>query len=207
MKLLLVLLGLLFPSAALADRFEQALAHVAEGQYSQAAAGFHELADDGDLTAAHNLAVLFALGEGVPQSYAEATYWAWRAFLDGLTQAGPLADLVLAELSEPERAALAERLEARFAPRAQDGQTQAMLALAVVLALLRVEPDLLAAHDWQSIAAALDHPSAGRAREETRKLMPPALRSEASAHAVQAFRDWCAMREGAAPSSCRVVRP
>lgn len=205
MRTLLALVTVLLSSPVLADRFEQALQEVALGRYSAAASAFHDLARDGDLAAAHNLAVLFALGHGVPQSHGDAAYWSWRAFLDGLEHAAPLAELMLAELNPQARAAVSDRLEEWLLRRAQDGEGPAMLALAVVQAILRPEPDLLSAHAWQSIAAALDQPGAVQAREETRKLMTPEMRSMAPEDGVKAFADWCDARGEPAPLTCTIV--
>jgi TPR repeat protein len=196
---------LLAAHAAHADPFEAALDDVTQGRHAAAAVAFHALADTGDATAAHNLAVLFALGKGVPQSHIEASYWALTAFLKGLNRAAPLSDALLAELSERERIALAERLETRFAPSAQSGDGPSMLALAIILALLRPVPDVVAAYSWQSIAAAIDTPGAARAREQTRKMLPADARPEAEAQAKAAFLAWCAGRADDAPAQCRLV--
>lgn len=205
MKGLLLGILLLLSGPVTADPFKQALTHAAVGEYSQAAADFHELARQGDLAAAHNLAILFSLGQGVPRSPSDAAYWAWRALLDGLDHAAPLAGLTMTELPLLERDMLSDRLDQHYAPRAAAGDGRAMMALAVVQAILRPEPDLLVAYGWQSIAAALDEPGAARAREETRNMMSDEMRSRASLHALGAFRDWCTTRGADSPRSCTVV--
>lgn len=205
MKPLLLTVLLFLSGPVMAEQFEQALSHVASGEYSKAAAAFHALAEEGDLAAAHNLAVLFSLGQGVPRSFPDAGFWAWRALLDGLDQTAPLAGQVLSELSDPERVKISDRLEQHFSPQAETGAARAMLALAVIQIVLRPEPDYLAAYAWQSIAAALDHHSAAQAREMTRNMMPAGLRSGASEFALAAFRDWCALQGETAPVSCAVV--
>jgi TPR repeat protein len=196
---------LLAAQAVHADRLGEALDDVAQGRHASAAVAFHALAAEGDATAAHNLAVLFALGQGVPQSHAEASYWALSAFLTGLERAAPLSDALLAELSEPERSVLATRLEARLTPSAEAGDGRAMLALAIVLAVLRPVPDIMAAHAWQNIAAAIDTPGAARAREQTRKMLAADARPDAEAHAKAAFIAWCAARAEDAPAPCPLV--
>ncbi len=188
-----------------ADPFAQAMSDAAAGRHAQAAAGFHALAQDGDAIAAHNLAVLFALGQGVPRSKAEASFWAMHAFLSGLDEAAPLADLLLADLAVPDRTGLAQRLEENLTPAAAAGSADAMLGLAIVVALIRPEPDLLAAHAWQDIAAALDAPGAARARAETRARMSRDDLSRVEAHALEAFATWCAAAETGRPPSCGVM--
>jgi len=201
----LAFVALLAASPVQADPFADAVGLAAKGQHSAAAAGFHALAQDGHGPAAHNLAILFALGHGVPQSKPDATYWAMSAFLEGLTAAEGLSDVLLAELSVDERAQVAARLERRWLQRAEAGEGGAMLALAVVLALIRPEPDLLAAHAWQTIAAALDVNGAARARTETLALMSPDERNMAQGHGMTAFAEWCNRQPDARPVSCAVV--
>ena len=193
--------------AAPEDPFDRAMQDAAQGRHAAAAAGFHALALQGEPAAAHNLSILFALGQGVPRNTAEAAYWALRALLDGLEQAAPLADLLLADLPVAERARLADRLEAGLSPAAADGDAGAMLGLAVVLALIRPEPDLLTAHAWQSIAAALDRPGALQAREVTLSRMTPEDRVRAQAHALDAFAAWCASQVPPGLASCGVITP
>jgi uncharacterized protein len=205
MKGLLALVLILASSPLHADPFATAMQNVREGRHAAAVAGFHDLARGGDATAAHNLAILFALGQGVPQNRTEAAFWAVTALLAGLERAVPLADLMLSDLSSADRDALSARLEVQFAPLSAKGDGQAMLALAVVLALVRAEPDLLAAHAWQSIAAALDVLGAARARELTLSMMTPAQRAQAQGQAWQAFADWCRAQELPAPPSCTVI--
>lgn len=205
MTYVLAIVLFLVSSPVRADPFATAMQHVRDGHHAAAAAGFHALAQSGDATAAHNLAILFALGQGVPQNRNEAAFWALSALLAGLDQGAPLADLMLAELSLDERGALSARLEARLGADAAQGDGAAMLALAVVLALVRPEPDLKGAYAWQSIAAALDVSGAVRAREVTLAMLPPALHAKAQAQAWAAFGDWCAAQEQPGPASCTVI--
>lgn len=201
-----LLLLVLFASAPVhADPFATAMQNVRDGQHAAAAAGFHALAQQGDATAAHNLAILFALGRGVPQNRAEAAYWALSALFSGLEQAAPLADLMLAELGDVDRVGLATRLETLLSPKATKGDGQSMLALAVVLALVRPERDLLAAYAWQNIAAAQDISGADRARALTLSMMSPTEQAQAQGRAWSAFVDWCLAQMGDTPPSCDVI--
>lgn len=206
----LVALFLLIVSPVLsaqADPFAIAMHDAVEGRHAAAAAGFHALAQTGDATSAHNLAILFALGQGVPQNQTEAAYWAIMALLNGLEHAAKLSDLLLLEVQQDQRLHVAQRLEQHFTPKAQSGDAQAMLALAVVLAIVNPTPDLLTAYAWQNIAAALDTTGAIRARELTRLLMTDAEKSTAQAQAIETFADWCVLRSDQAPASCAVIMP
>lgn len=183
-------------AAAQADPFAEALAHADAGRHGLAAAGFHALAVTGDAEAQFNLALLFATGQGLPQNAEEAALWAWRARLAGLEQAGPLAARLMDALPQERRGRLAARLEATLVPDAERGDGAAMLALAAVIALVRPEPDLVAAYGWQSIAAATDTPGAVVARNETFARIEPNARPEAQDHALAAFVAWCGTRAG-----------
>jgi TPR repeat protein len=205
MKAALALCLLLLAGRLQAGAFDQAMADMAQGRPAAASAQFHTLALGGDLSAAHNLAVLFALGLGVPQSDPDAAYWAWRALLGGLTQAGALADLTLMPLDATARQSVTDRLEADLLPQAHAGDGNAMLALAVVLAVLRPEPALLDAHGWQAIAGAIDHPGAMQARAQTHARMTPEQRAQAQPHALRALSDWCDARAADAPMACSVI--
>ena len=187
------------------DPFAAAMAEAAAGRHGAAAAGFHDLALQGDATAAHNLALLLMTGRGVPRHHEEAAFWAWTAQLAGVTQAQAVVRQLMPGLDVAAQDRLATRLEAALTPRAEAGDGAAMLALAVVLMHLRPLPDPVAGYGWQSIAAALDVPGAIAAREATLGAMDQARQREAEAAAWQAFARWCAGRGAAAPVGCAVV--
>lgn len=190
---------------AAADPFAAAVAEAAAGRHGAAAAGFHALALTGDAEAAYNLALLFMTGQGVPQNHLEASYWAWRARLAGLTEAAVLVARLAERLDRVGQQAVADRLEAALSPLAAAGDGAAMLALAAVMQHVRPTPDPAGAHAWQSIAAALDVPGALAARDATVQVMEPAGRTRAEAQAMLAFQAWCRDRAAAAPAACAVV--
>ena len=192
-------------TSARADPFREALEAADAGRYGAAAAGFFSLARSGDGEAAYNLAVLYATGRGVPQNSTEAAFWALKAELTGLTGAGGLRRKLMDPLPQETRDAIAARTEAELTPAAQSGDGAAMLALAAIAASVRSAPDPVAAHAWQSIAAALDVPGAVPAREASLAMIPPAEHPAAQDRARLAFIDWCAARAEAAPPNCAVV--
>lgn len=205
-----VLAALAMAPAALAepathDPFATAMADAAAGRHGAAAAGFHALALQGDATAAHNLALLLMRGQGVPRHHEEAAFWAWRAQLGGVTQAQALVARLMPGLDAAAQGRVAARLEAELTPQAEAGDGAAMLALAVVLIHLRPLPDPVAAHGWQSIAAALDVPGAIAARDLTLRGMDQSRQRQAEAAAWDAFVGWCTGRGAAAPAGCAVV--
>lgn len=199
----LVLCGAL--SAAGADPFQTALDDADAGRFGAAAAGFFPLAQGGDGEAAYNLAVLYATGRGVPQNSSEAAFWALKAELTGLTGAGTLRRKLMDPLPQETREAIAARTEAELTPAALSGDGAAMLALAAIAASVRPVPDPVAAHAWQSIAAALDVPGAVPARDASLAMIPVSERPAAQDRARLAFIDWCAARDDQAPPNCAVV--
>ena len=158
-----------------ADDFEKAMSDAAAGNYGEAAAGFHKLALTGDPEAAHNLAILFASGRGLPQNSVEAAFWAWRARLAGLRQAAPLVIQLMQDLTAERQATVATRLP---------------------------EPDFASAHAWQSIAAAVDVPGAIAARNATLESTAPEHRQKVQDQAMTAFKDWCGRQAQNAPAAC-----
>ncbi|NEX45266.1 sel1 repeat family protein [Rhodobacter sp. ETT8] len=207
MRLSLVLLPLVLnaPSPVWADGFEAAVAASREGRHGEAAAVFHDLARAGDAEAAFNLALLFATGVGLPQNRTEAAYWAWRARLADVRAADGLLARIWPLEDTARRDAIAQRLEADFLPLAQSGDGAAMLQLAAVLTVVREKPDLLRAHAWQSIAAALDVPGAVGARDATLAALPAPDKVRAQDEALIAFRDWCIAQDKPQAAACRVV--
>lgn len=185
-----------------ADDFEKAMSDAAAGNYGEAAAGFHKLALTGDPEAAHNLAILFASGRGLPQNSVEAAFWAWRARLAGLRQAAPLVIQLMQDLTAERQATVATRLEETLTPDAEAGDGAAMLALAAVHSAARPEPDFATAHAWQSIAAALDVPGAIAARNATLESTAPEHRQKVQDQAMTAFKDWCGRQAQNAPAAC-----
>lgn len=187
------------------DPFAQALDAARAGLFGQAAAGFHALAEIGDGEAAHNLAVLYATGRGLPQDDPEAAYWAIRAELAGSDRSIPLRRLLVARLDDAARDALAARAITWLSPRAEAGDGAAMLEIAAILLTIPAQPDPVAAHGWQAIAATLDAPGAVRARQSSLALIPPEARIEAAQTARQHMRAWCAARGPEAPAPCALI--
>jgi TPR repeat protein len=193
------------PVPGWADGFNAALRASAEGRHGEAAAAFYKLAHQGDGEAAYNLALLFATGRGVPQNDREALYWVWRARLADIPAAPALLARLWPSAGPALRKEIAERLEAYLHPLAQSGDGAAMLQLAAVMTVVRTKPDPVAAHGWQSIAAALDVPGALAARDATLMSLPKANRAKAQDQALAGFADWCAGQTTNQPPACVIV--
>ncbi len=68
---------------AAAQTFEEAVTAYERGDYATAYRGFRSLAEQGDASAQHNLALMYLNSHGVPQDYAEAVKWSRRAAEQG----------------------------------------------------------------------------------------------------------------------------
>jgi len=195
------------PLTALDDGFAAAMQASAEQRYGAAAAGFHNLARQGDATAAYNLAVLFATGRGVPRNDAEALYWAWQAWLAGVKAAPGLVAQLRDKVDRARQIAIAQRLEDGLSARAMgrdDGP--AMLQLAAVLGRVRPRPDPVAAYAWQSLAAALDVPGAIAERDRTHQALSAPARVAAQDAAFALFAKWCVQWDLTdAPAACALA--
>lgn len=188
--LLLVAVACL-PAQASQDPLARAIEAVREGRSAEAAGLYRDMAEQGDGRAQFNLALLFLDGRGVPQSHAEAYYWAWRARLSGVREAPVLLARMAPAVTDDLRAATAERIVADLTPRVEAGEGRAMLELAGVLVELSPEADLEGGFVWQAIAAALDIPGAVEAREATGDRLAPEDRLEAESRAAATLADLC----------------
>ncbi len=67
--------------------FEAGMDAADRGDYETALREWRPLAEQGDSYAQHNLGVLYANGQGVPQDYAQARQWYEKAAAQGLAEA------------------------------------------------------------------------------------------------------------------------
>ena len=80
--------GLLWSGPVGADEaFDRAYAAYKRGDYAEAATSFRALAEKGDADAQYNLGVMYGKGQGVPQDYAEAMRWYYKAAEKGFAEA------------------------------------------------------------------------------------------------------------------------
>ena len=172
--------------------FDAAVAAYRAGDVGAAFAQFLILARAEMPQAQFNLALLYRQGEGVPQNRREALYWAWRARIGGVAQAGALVSDLLADVSADQRDGLADRLQADLAPARAAGNGRMIAASALVEAELRAKPDAMQVYVWYSIAAALSAQGAAKARDESYAALSPDLQSKAEDAALAGFQEWCA---------------
>jgi TPR repeat protein len=171
--------------------FGAALQLAKEGHAAEAVSMFRHLSQNGDPVAQVNLAVMQALGEGVPQDDVSAAYWAWRARFGGEDRAIDLSDYLVSRLTDAARTALADRLDADLQALATQGQVDAFFALGRVALELRAPAQDQTAFEWFSLAAAFEIPKAALLRDAISLRMDPADRLKAQEKTGQAFQDWC----------------
>lgn len=178
--------------AAPKPSFATAVQLAETGRAAEAVAIFRQLSQTGDPVAQVNLAVLQALGQGVPQDDLSAAYWAWRARFAGETRAIDLAEYLVARLTDPARARLADRLDADLQALATSGDVTAFLSLGRVALELRSPAQDARALEWFSLAAAFEVPKAALLRDAVAMRLEPAARLSAQEKTLQAFNTWCA---------------
>lgn len=162
-----------------------------DGRAAEAVSMFRHLSRDGDPVAQMNLAVMQALGQGIPQDDVSAAYWAWRARFAGAARAIELSEYLVARLTDKARAKLADRMDEDLQALAAQGQVEAFLALGRVALELRVPAQEQPAFEWFSLAAAFEVPNAALLRDAVAMRMDPAVRLAAQEKARDAFEAWC----------------
>lgn len=186
--------------AAPKPSFATAVQLAETGRAAEAVAIFRQLSQTGDPVAQVNLAVLQALGQGVPQDDVSAAYWAWRARFAGEARAIDLADYLVSRLTDPARARLADRLDADLQALAASGKVTAFLSLGRVALELRNPAQDARALEWFSLAAAFEVPNAALLRDAVAMRLEPAARLSAQEKTLQAFGEWC----GTLPAEARL---
>lgn len=167
--------------------------HLAEaGRAAEAVSIFQQLSQNGDPVAQVNLAVMKALGQGVPQDDVSAAYWAWRARFSGEERAIDLADYLLTRLTAKARILLADWLEQDLQALAADGDVTAFLSLGRVALELRSPAQDPKALEWFSLAAAFEVPNATLLRDSVAMGLKPADRLSVQEKTRLAFEEWCA---------------
>lgn len=140
-----------------ADAVDDALDAFRAGDAQQAVRLLSEAAQAGDLTAATNLGVLLARGEGVAQNDGEALYWLLKARLMGEPRAASMADAVARDVGKDLRADVVDRLARDLESRAKDGSIQALIALGALETAVRTPADPGRGYMWFAAAAATGH--------------------------------------------------
>ncbi len=196
-----VALALTGPVAA--DSFDEAMAAFKSGDLDRAVVLFRELADHNDGAAQANLAVLYAIGQGVPQNDQDAYYWAWRARFSGEKAAIEMISLLRERLTEEGRAEVASRLIKDLTDTALRGDLGALTALGRVYNEVSEPSQKAEALLWFTVAAAFEAPYAALFREGVSQEISKQERLTIQARARQLFTEWCGkLPENKLPATC-----
>ena len=122
---LLLACACLFASPCPADLISASTAY-AKGDYTKAFTEFRELAEIGQPTAQFNVAVMYAKGQGVRQSYIYAYAWASLAATNGLDKAKTLADALRPNLA-PGSESVAADIAAHYSNAVLDAQLNPLI--------------------------------------------------------------------------------
>lgn len=178
-------------NAASQPSFGVAVQLAEDGRAAEAVSMFRHLSHDGDPVAQVNLAVMQALGQGIPQDDVSAAYWAWRARFAGEARAIKLSEHLVSRLTDKARAKLADRMDEDLQALAKQGQLEAFLALGRVALELRLPAREQQAFEWFSLAAAFEVPKATLLRDAVAMRMDATVRLTAQEKTQDAFAAWC----------------
>ncbi len=188
---------------ASADQFDEAMAAFKGGDLDRAVVLFRDLADHNDGAAQANLAVLYAIGQGVPQNDQDAYYWAWRSRFSGEKAAIDMIKLLRERLTEEGRADVAARLIKDLTDTALRGDLGALTALGRVYNEVSEPSQKAEALLWFTVAAAFEAPYAALFREGVSQEISKQERLTIQARARQLFTEWCGkLPENKLPATC-----
>ena len=146
--------------------FKEAVKAVKDKNYAHAITLFEAQAKMPRHDAQHNLAVLLNAGKGRPRNYVEALFWSWQAQLGGIEDAEDLTnnivDLLPPKVADEVRSRVGEALQARI----DANDLKAIPQFANYHLTILAEPDYGNAYIWYSIAAAINLPETGDARDD-----------------------------------------
>ena len=171
--------------------FTKAIELAEAGRSAEAIEIFRRLSQEGHPVAQVNLAVMQALGKGVPQDDLTAAYWAWRARFSGEARAIDLSDYLVTRLTDQARMRLADRLNTDLQTMAENGEVAAFLSLGRVALELYSPSQDARALEWFSLAAAFEVPKAELLRDAVALHLEPAARLAAQEKTLEGFDMWC----------------
>ena len=146
--------------------FKEAVQAVKDKNYNRAIKLFEVQAKLPRHDAQYNLAVLLNAGKGRPRNYADALYWSWQAQLGNIEDAEELADEIVDLLPQKVADEVRSRVEKTLEARIEANDILAISQFANFHLIILAEPDYGKAYIWHSIAAALNLPGSGDARDD-----------------------------------------
>jgi TPR repeat protein len=169
---------MLFATPVVAGDFEDGFAAYEAGDYQKAFRLFKWLAQQGHVSAQHNLGFMYAKGWGVPANNVKAFYWFRKAAEQGHTS----AQNHLALMYAGGKGVSADDAKAYYWWRkaAEQGNASAQFLLGAMYAEgVGVPKDYVKAYAWSSIAATQGYEEAKKNKGIIKKQMTPAQILEA----------------------------
>lgn len=180
---LAIVIVLIFSAVPAWADYNDGWAAVERGDYATAVKEFLPLAKQGNADAQYNLAILYTIGEGVPQNHVQALEWLSKAAEQDHVKAQYNLGLMYYQgTGVPKNNTLAlkwyrKAAESSFAP--------AQFNLGVMYANGDGVPrNFVRAYMWWSLASALDDKSAARALDQIIPIMTPAQLAKGKALAT-----------------------
>ena len=134
--------------------FAEAVQAVRDKNYQHAVNLFELQAFAAQHDAQYNLALLLQAGKGRPQSYQQALFWAWSAYLGGIEPAEELSEDLKSLLPEESLKLTREKLVELLQDRIDSGDRSALMELALFYEKVAEVQNFEEAYMWYSIASA-----------------------------------------------------
>ena len=148
------------------EEFTEAVNAVKEKKYELAADIFEKLAEEGDIDAQFNYAILVRNGLGRAQNYSEALYWTWLSYAGGLEKADKVLDKILELVPEESHEQIRERVLLFILNKINSGDTSSLLNFGKYYLNILPEEDYNKSYLFYSIAAAFGEEGAKEKRDE-----------------------------------------
>ena len=136
------------------EEFTEAVNAVKEEKYELAADIFEKLAEEGDIDAQFNYALLTRIGLGRAQNYSQALYWSWLSFAGGLEKADKVLEKILELVPEAAHQEIRDKVSVFILNKINAGNRKALLHYGKFYLDILPEEDYNKAYLFYTIASA-----------------------------------------------------
>ena len=147
------------------EEFTEAVNAVKEKKYELAADIFEKLAEQGDIDAQFNYAILTRNGLGRAQNYSQALYWSWLSFAGGLEKADKVLEKILELVPEESHQEIREKVSVFILNKINSGNRNSLLHFGKFYLDILPEEDYNKAYLFYSIASAFGELGAKEKRD------------------------------------------
>ena len=147
------------------EEFTEAVNAVKEKKYELAADIFEKLAEEGDIDAQFNYAILTRNGLGRAQNYSQALYWSWLSFAGGLEKADKVLEKIIELVPEAAHQEIREKVSVFILNKINSGDRKASLHFGKFYLDILPEEDYNKAYLFYSIASAFGELGAKEKRD------------------------------------------